>query len=305
MSKPLGINGLDIQREYVSVVQIDLSDNTVQQIAIQPLSVSDSGDSYWEAVSGELKSLKKNYRFSRAEAVCSIPSDLSVIKVLEVESDEREQHSILRWELGAHLMGSIEDYAFDFYEVAPGMQTEYRRYLAAAVRKESVAKLKKAVKGIKLNPIIMDLDLFSLTNVFAVNYRERLTGASILVHGENTRTKMVLVNNNSFVDYAIVDFEADADNKTEYVKMLAAQIAHLSAENSSVMNGEASVYLAGSLFSNSQFATALVQGVSRCELLNPFRNLTCTANIDEAQLKTYSSQLAVAVGLALRGDENR
>jgi len=303
MSKPLGINGLDIQKDYISVVQVDLSDNTVQQIAIQPLSVNGDGDSYWDAVSSELKSLRKKYRFTRAEAACSIPSDLSVVKVLEVESDEREQHSILRFELGVHLMGPIEDYVFDFYEVAPGLQADYRRYLAAAVRKESVAKLKKAVKGIKLNPVIMDLDLFSLTNVFAANYRERLTDASILVHGEYTRTKMVLVNNNSFVDYAIVDFEADTDNKTEYVKMLAAQIAHLSAENSSVMNGEASVYLAGSLFSNSRFAAALVQGISRSELLNPFRNLTCTANIDEDQLKTYSSQLAVAVGLALRGDE--
>jgi len=305
MSKPLGINGLDIQRDYISVAQVDLSDNSVQQIAIQPLSVSGGADSYWDAVSGELKSLKKKYRFSTAEVACSIPSDLSVVKVLEVESDEREQHSILRWELGAHLMGPIEDYAFDFYEVAPGTQTEYRKYLAAAVRRESVAKLKKSVKGIKLNPVIMDLDLFSLTNVFAVNYRDRIAGASILVHGENTRTKMVLVNNNSFVDYTVVDFEADTDNKTEYVKMLAAQIAHLSAENNSVMNGEASVYLAGSLFSNSRFAAALMQGVPRCELLNPFRNLTCTAGIDGEQLKTYSSQLAVAVGLALRGDENR
>ncbi|MDR2728986.1 MAG: pilus assembly protein PilM, partial [Chitinispirillales bacterium] len=190
-------------------------------------------------------------------------------------------------------------------EVAPGLQADYRRYLAAAVRKESVAKLKKAVKGVKLSPVIMDLDLFSLTNVFAVNYRDRLSDSSILVHGESLRTKIVLVNNNSFVDYAIADFEADAENKAEYVKMLAAQISHLSAENSGVMNGEASVYLAGSLFSNSQFAGALLHGIPRCELLNPFRNLTCTANIDEEQLKTYSSQLAVAVGLALRGDENR
>ncbi|MCL2689698.1 MAG: pilus assembly protein PilM [Chitinispirillia bacterium] len=304
MSKPLGINGLDIQKDYISVVQVDLSDNTVQQIAIQPLSSADS-DSYWDSVSGELKSLRKNYRFARPEVACSIPSDLSVVKVLEIESDEREQHSILRWELSAHLMGSIEDYAVDFYEVAPGLEADYRRYLAAAVRKESVSKLKKAVKGIKLNPVIMDLDLFSLTNVFAVNYRDRLSAPSILVHGENTRTKMVLVNNNSFVDYAIADFDADTDNKTEYVKMLAAQIAHLSAENNSVMNGEASVYLAGSLFSNSAFASAAAAGISRCELLNPFRNMACTANIDEAQLKTYSSQLAVAVGLALRGDENR
>ena len=305
MSKLSGINGLDIQRDYISAAQVDLSDNSVQQITIQPLSVSDDEGSYWEAVSGELKSLKKKYRFSRAEVACSIPSNLSVIKVLEVESDEREQHSILRFELSANLMGPIEDYVFDFYEVAPGLQTDYRRYLAAAVRKESVAKLRKAVKGVKLSPVIMDLDLFCLTNVFAVNYRERLSDASILVHGESLRTKMVLVNNNSFVDYAIVDFEADADNKAEYVKMLAAQIAHLSAENSGVMSGEASVYLAGSLFSNSQFAAALLNGVSRCELLNPFRNLTCTAAIDEEQLKTYSSQLAVAVGLALRGDESR
>ncbi|MDR0306640.1 MAG: pilus assembly protein PilM [Chitinispirillales bacterium] len=306
MTKPLGINALDIQKDYISVAQVDLADNSVQQIVIQPLSENDDSDSYWNAVSAELKALKKKFRFTRNDVACSIPSDMAVVKILEVESDEREQHNILRWELGAHLMGPVEDYAFDFYEVAPGRQADYRRYLAAAVRRETVAKLKKAVKGVNLSPVIMDLDLFALTNVFQANYRERLSDASILVHGENTRTKMTLVCNSSFVDYSIVGFEADMLDKAGYVAMLQSEISLLISQNSSISPaGQVSVYLAGSLFSNSQLAYAVTHGIPSCELLDPFRKLTCMADMDEEQLKTCSPQLAVSIGLALRGDENR
>ena len=305
MAKSAGTNGLDIQREYICVAQFGSRDSSVRQVAVHPLpaGADASGDGFWDVVSQELRGIKKKIRFAGADAVCSLPCDMAVVKTLEAESDERDQDEILRWELEASLLGPVADYIYDFYEVDPGNQADRRRYLAAAVRRESIAKLKKAVRGIGLNPYIVDIDLFALTSAFQSNYRERLAEASILVHGELRRTKMILVSNSSYINYAVADFDAGASAVADYASMLRGEAARL-LDASGFSGGDgAAVYLAGSVFTDLQFSADVIDAFPRSEMLDPFRKVACEAGIGEEQLKVYSPQLAVAVGLALRGDE--
>jgi Tfp pilus assembly PilM family ATPase len=305
MAKSAGTNGLDIQRDYICVAQFSSRDSAVRQVAVQPLPVGADagGDVFWDAVAQELRGVKKKIRFAGADVVCSMPCDMAVVKTLEAESDERDQDEILRWELEASLLGPIGDYAYDFYEVDPGNQVERRKYLAAAVRQESLAKLRKAVRGAGLNPYIVDIDLFALTSAFQSNYRERLGEASVLAHGELKRTKMILVNNSSYINYAVAEFDAEAGGAGDYAAMLRGEAARL-LDASGFSGGDgAPVYLAGSLFTDSQFVADVVEAFPRSEVFDPFRKVACEAGIDAEQLKVYAPQLAVAVGLALRGDE--
>jgi len=303
MAKPSGTNGLDIQRDYVCVAQFSSRDSAVRQVAVQPLPAGADGDAFWDAVAQELRGIKKKIRFAGADVVCSLPCDMAVVKTLEAESDEREQDDILRWELQASLLGPIDDYVYDFYEVDPGNQVERRKYIAAAVRQESLASLRKAVKGVGLNPYIVDIDLFALTSAFQSNYRERLAEASVLVHGELRRTKMILVCNSSYINYAIADFDAEAGGADDYAAMLRDEITRL-LDVSGFSGGDgAAAYLAGALFTDLEFAAGVADAFPRSEPLDPFRKVACEAGIAEEQLKVYSPQLAVAVGLALRGDE--
>ena len=305
MAKSAGTNGLDIQRDYICVAQFSSREGSVRQVAVQPLPAGADvdGDSFWDAVSQELRGIKKNIRFSGVNAVCSLPCDMAVVKTLEAESDDRDQDEILRWELEASLLGPAAGYVYDFYEVDPGNQADRRRYLAAAVRRESLAKLKKAVRGIGLNPYIVDIDLFALTGAFQSNYRERLSEASILVHGELRRTKMILVSNSSYVNYAVADFDAGASAVAGYASMLRDESARL-LDASGLSGGDgAAVYLAGSVFTDRQFAADVMEAFPRSEMLDPFRKVACAAGIEEDKPKEYAPQLAVAVGLALRGDE--
>jgi Tfp pilus assembly PilM family ATPase len=315
MAKPISTNGLDIQRNYICMAQYSSRDVSVVNISLVPLPVSadlaaglDTGN-YWDAVAEELRRIRKKVRFSGTDVACSLPCDMVVARALEAESDEPDQAAALRWELEASLPAPASEYVFDFYEVDPGRSVDCRRYVAAAVRVEAMARLNKALKGAKLNPAIIDIDLFALTHTFRANYRERLGEVSILVHGELRRTKMVLVYNSSYVDHRIVDFDAEGRGQADYAAMLRAESAQLMSSGTAVCDisneGDgAALYLAGALFADRAFSTELIGTLPRCEMLDPFRKVGCNAGMDNEQKMTYSPQVAVAVGLALRGEES-
>jgi Tfp pilus assembly PilM family ATPase len=229
---------------------------------------------------------------------------MAVVRTLEAESDERDQDGILRFELAAGLLGDIGDYAFDFYEVDPGAMADMRKYLAAALRKETLSKLRKAVRNAKLNPYIVDVDVFALTNVFQANYRDLFTGAAVLALGEHRRTKLILVSNTSYIDYGVVEYDVDERGADGYVEALNGEVWRLVSGNAAFLQGvSAPVYLAGGLFADRGFAATVRAGVPKSEMLNPFRKLQCTAGLDASQLEANSCRIAVSVGLALRGEE--
>jgi len=305
MAKTAGTNGIDIQRDYICVAQYSPKEMTVRQIAVQPLSSDASGD-FWEAVSAELAGLRRKVKFAGADVVCSLPCDMVTVRTLEAESDERDQNEVLRFELGVGLVGGIGDYAYDFYEVDPGSTADLRRYLAAALRKETLLKLKKVVKGAKLNPYIIDVDIFALTHVFQANYRDVFTGAAVLVLGEHRRTKLILVSNTSYIAYGVVEYDVDERGEGGYVAALNAEVVRLTSENASFLRGTVPpVYLAGGLFAEGSIASKACSGVSKGEMLNPFRKIQCAAGMDAAQIEANACRLAVSVGLALRGEEGQ
>ncbi len=305
MVKAAGTNGLDIQRDYICVAQYSPQEMAVRQIAVQPFASEGAGD-FWEAVSAELAGLRKKIKFAGADVVCSVPCDMAVVRTLEAESDEIDQHEVLRFEFGVGLHGGIGEYAYDFYEVDPGNTADLRRYLAAALRKETLAKLKKVVKGAKLNPYIVDVDIFALTHVFQANYRDVMTGAALLVLGEHRRTKLILVSNSSYIDYGVMEYDVDEHGVSGYASALNSEAGRIVSNNASFLRGSAApVYLAGGLFADSAVTSKVFSGVSKSEMLNPFRKIQCAAGMDAAQIEANACRLAVAVGLALRGEEGQ
>jgi Tfp pilus assembly PilM family ATPase len=289
---------VDLQRGYICVICFDRRALSVRQADIRSLPMHDPAG-YWSAIAAELKAVGKDIRFAGSDVICSIPCDMAVVKTLEADSGERDQDEILRWELEAGLTGAISEYNYDFYEVDPGDQIDCRRYVAAALRADTLDKLKKAFKGVKLNPYIIDIDLFALTNVYRLNYNDRLSGVSVLVHGELNCTKMALIRDSSYVGCGIFNFDFFERGEADYIATLNSEASRLMAACGVQPGGGAGVYLAGSVFTDGQIAASVMSGVPGCEILDPFKNLPYEADMDKA----YSPQLAVAVGLALRGDE--
>jgi Tfp pilus assembly PilM family ATPase len=295
------ISGLDIQKEYISIAQYSPEENCVDLVAIQPLPIEKSVD-FLQSASDGLKELKGKFKFSKPDVVCSLPSENAIIKHLTVDSNESEPAESIEWELSQQVIGSIEEYSFDFQPVSSNSE----EYLAVAYRTKSIDALSSVIKNLKLNPLIIDLDVFALINVFEANYREKISQPAVLIHAEPEKSRLVLTMNGMFIDYETIEYPygIEADSYAgfiyeEYMKLLALNNGKFPASSEGL-------YFTGSLFTQPEYSEAVIRRFGMGEELYPFRKIDSRIGVEEAQLKTYASQLAIAVGLALRGNaQNR
>jgi Tfp pilus assembly PilM family ATPase len=296
------ISGLDIQKEYMCFAQYSANDNAVLLVAIQPLALIDSSDIGSQIVN-DLKELKEKSEISNVDVVCSIPSQYAVVKNIPVEITETNPEAHIEWELSQQLIGSIDEYVFDFQN--SGFRSDnIEEYLAVAYRKSLVNGVASSLKNVKFNPLVVDLDIFALINVFEANYRELSTHPTIIIHSESDRTKMVLTINGLFIDHEYLLFPAGSMDPAGFSERIKMEIERLlSLNKSKVGDNGIGIFFAGSLFSRSEYAETLIGVLGGGEILNPFKNIQCRAGIDEGKLKAYASQLAVAVGLAYRGND--
>lgn len=295
------ISGLDIQREYISVVQYSHEDNAVELVAIHPVSLINGSD-LCEQLSDELKELKSKFKFSSPNIVCSIPSEHAIVKYLTVDISDNNPQDSLEWELSQQVIGPIEDYVFDFqeYDTRPD---DTKNYLVVAYRKDTVQCISSTLKKVRLKPLVVDLDVFALINVLEVNYPEKKENPSVIIHSENNKTKFILTKKGLFIDYECIEYENGLPDPYGLADLGKSEINKLISINSQVVeNNAVSIFYTGSLFGQSSYNDAIASELGGGELINPFRKIECRVGLNEDQLKTYISQLAVAVGLAYRGN---
>ncbi|HEX2959476.1 MAG TPA: pilus assembly protein PilM [Chitinispirillaceae bacterium] len=296
------INGLDIQKEYLSIVQYSPSEKAVVLVAIQPMASGDA-DTIWDRTARALLELKTKFKFSSPEIICSIPADYAFVKRLAVDATISTSEEMLEWEMSQHLLGSLDDYVVDFQKDGIFGQQEQMEYLAVAYRKENLNRVLSALKTLKLKPAVIDIDLFAIANVFESNYRDQFTDPVMLVHAESGKTKVLLTQSGQFIDTHIFECENGQNDPALYADRFAKEINGFAQYNTSRLLKSPALYFTGSLFGAQSFADAVVARIGYGELLNPFREIGCRVGTEDNQIMAYAAQLSVAVGLALRGYE--
>ena len=295
------ISGLDIQREYVSVAQYSHEENAVLLVAIQPVSIIAGGD-LGEQISDDLKELRGKFKFTSPDIICSIPSEYAIVKYLQVDNEDQNPQDSLEWELSQQVVGSIDEYVFDFQETDIRSDTQ-KSFLAVAYRKSTVNSISSCIKKVRLNPVVVDLDIFALINVFEANYPEKLEFPAVIIHSENDKTKLILTRNGDFIDYECFEHETGFLDPLTFAEKNRSELDKLLSLNYSVLeNNPVGIFFTGSMYAQEQYCNVIVDKLGNGELLDPFRKIGCRVGVDEDQLKTYKSQLAVAVGLAYRGN---
>lgn len=295
------LSGLDIQSDYMSIAQYSSQENAVLSVAIQPLSTEDGGDN-WECAGAELKKLKGKFKFYSPDVACSLPTEFAVIKHMQVEHDEADIQGYIEWELSQQIIGSLDEYTFDFQQ--NGEDAAFKSYLTVAFRNAYVDRFSTLLKGMKLHPQVIDLDVFAIINTFEANYRERIYTPAVIVHGENEKTKIILTRNGTYLDLECFNYPYESMGAVEYAERLQTEINRFLALNSTIdVQPRMSLYLTGSLFTQMEYRESVCSKMGSGELLYPFRKVGCRISIDNDQLMVYAPQLSVAVGLALRGNE--
>jgi Tfp pilus assembly PilM family ATPase len=298
--KKLSITGLAVNKDSICMAQFVPEEEIVTNVGIQLVDALD--DDFWEAAASGLKELGHTVKLAGANVVSALPGEHSVIRKIFIDAEEEDSDEALEWELNQQIIGAREEYVFDFEKCASSSKKGMQQYLAVGYRAESVDDLNRVLRSSRLNPLIIDLDIFALINVYDANYSERKLLPAILVLSEESQTKCILALNGTFMDFETISHESGLPDVDNYTAALNSTIENMLACNPDVKQRELlKVYLAGSMFTDTTYAGQLQKAVKNSEMLEPFRKVVCETELGEKDLKRHSPQLAVAVGLALRG----
>jgi Tfp pilus assembly PilM family ATPase len=290
--------GLDLQKDNISFVNFSVEEQAIKDVFLRRVSPLDAGDS-WQRWRKELAAMKSGVKTYANSLVCGLPSEFAHIKFCLVDKAEKDPEDAIAWEIGQQINGFLDDYVID-HQKMPDSGAGTKKFLTVAYRKSLVEQTADMLRSVKLSPVIFDLDVFGLVNIFEANYPEKLDEASLLVHSEPHMTKLALTRNGAFVD-----FHAFAHSDEESLPdLLSKAIAGFLSEQQKE-DGElpGNTYLAGSVFSTIVERESFLDKIPRSKILDPFRKIPCHAPVDEQHLKESAPQLAVAAGLAVRGKE--
>ncbi len=297
------VTGIAFNKDAICLAQFAPEERLVANISIQP--IEEPGDNMWELAGTPLKELVRTVKLAGENVISSLPGEYAVIRTLCLDQDEPNVEEALEWEFSQHIIGSRDEYIFDFERLASGPQEGMGRFLAVGYRSEAVDRLARLLRSNRLNPIVVDLDIFALVNVHEANYGEAGTAPALLVLADERLSKCVLAAGGSFVDLETFDHAVLEDRSSQaYAAAVENAAAKLLACNPGAASRETlPVLLTGGFFSQAEFADEVIQGIRNAEVLYPFRKIGCGTGMAEEELRKYSPQLAVAVGLALRGIE--
>ncbi|MCX7727034.1 MAG: pilus assembly protein PilM [Chitinispirillaceae bacterium] len=295
------ISGLDIQSDYMSLAGYDEKSNTVVFIAIQPLN-SQGNDSSIKTAKTELGLLKKQFGFPDTFQVnCSVVADYAIVKKFLLPSNEKDIEGAIKWELSHHILDPLEEYLFDF-EPLNKKTDDIEEYLLVAYKREYVENLLSILKSNKILPKLIDVDIFALINVFEANYPELQNNLSILLHGENTRAKIVLTYGGKYVNFESIDYPQGIEVPT-FCDLIRGSIEKLSTISSVTGIERIPILGSGGIFTAEDVVEGVKSSFSNFTMLNPIKKIGCHVGVEKEQLFSYLPQLAVAIGLALRGKE--
>jgi len=297
------VNGIEIKEEHISIAQFSPATATVvnASLIISPLEESGAaagdhaGD--FNALKPNLKKLVARMQAEGQDAIVSVPGDFAVVKKLMLDRDETNVREAVEWELSQQIIGSMDDYVFDF-EISAGDGSDVKWCLAVAYKNAGVQKIAGLLRASKLAPVAVDLDMFALINVFEANYPDLCPSPAIIVHGRDAATTLIKTRSGSFVDSETLAHPSGLSSPDSYAELVREAIEQNFQD---ALPGP--VFCTGAAFAQQDFSDGFFSRLNNSRLLNPFATIQSRIEIPEADLTKCLPYLSVAVGLAIRGAE--
>ncbi len=339
-----GIIGLDIGSRHIKVVQLnEVSDGyQLERIGIatlQPELIVDGSILDSLRVVEAIKELIANSDIRVKDTVLSVSGHSSVItkRITLPQMTDEELDESIKFEAEQYIPFDIEDVDVDFQILGRRAEEGQMDVLVIAVKKDKINEYVSVVKDAGLKPVIVDVDVFALENVYETNYEiipeENIAlvtiGAStinmnILKDGVSVFTRDSSIGGNVLTEALQKEFTISYDNaeklkRGEAVEGISQEdvssvlistseeiIAEISRSfdyfRSTTSNEDVNeVIFSGGGALVKDFAPLLSErlGVG-VQLIEPFRNIDIPDKFDKGYLKKIESIVTIAVGLALR-----
>lgn len=327
MAEPImeSILGIEISENAVKLIQRSLVTQTIDVVHSEPLSPDLSAKPAYLAE--VFRKILKQYRrqLKTKNAVVSIPSYMSFVSIVPIDPEDSDIDSQVEWEIEQQSVGKPgNSLNFDYTELtdyqpvsigegpnagdsdaenigAVQEKASHKYYLAAGASRERIEAITNALKKAKVRPLIMDVDILALANVFEFSYPEDQLEFIGIIHVSADKVSAILVRNGTYVDsfIRVVLNQGDIAGLKKLGQSIQREFENRASK--SIGGGVVKkIMLAGENVLNAGYREALSSGFSKpVEVLDPFRRITIQAKI-EKNVSQLGPAFAVVVGLTLR-----
>ena len=290
-----------------------------------------------DEIAETLSTLIDDLRIKTKNVAISMSGHSVIIKKVSLPSmSDSELKESIPWELEQYIPQSIQDVNYD-YQVIPGETPEGNiDVLIVAAKKDVTSSYISIVKEVGLNPVVVDVDVFALENMYEINYKESegllalvnigasVTNINILKDGLSIFTRDITVGGNQFTDWIIKELDIEYE-EAESMKLSQLsgesnpQLERISHDFTDLVCGEIKRtldFFSSTLWKGKIEAIMIGGGSSKVpglkevlsdmtessvERMNPFRTINYdTGDFDPEYLEDLAPKMNVVMGLALR-----
>ncbi len=257
-------------------------------------------------------------------------------KVSMPKMPDKELKESIPWELEQYIPQSVEDVNYDF-QILPGETAEGNmEVLIIAAKKDIAGGYLNVVTDAGLNPVVVDVDVFALENMYDINYFEdqgvialvnvgaSIINVNILRERVSIFTRDITTGGNQFTEMIQKEFDVSFEEAEKMKYSLGSESAsqelkRISSDFNNMICGEIKRTL--DFFTNTiwkeKVNSVLVGGGSskvpemestlksliatEVEIINPFRNIGfSTKDFDSDYISDIAPKMSIATGLAIR-----
>ncbi len=337
--------GLDIGSAYIKAVQINDTKTGYElalfdMIPVQPGIIGDGVIADKNKLIISIKELLKKAGIKRNDAVISVSGHSSVIikKITIPLMTEDELGASIKYEAEQYVPFDIKDVEIDFQILGPKLDEEGQMdVVLVAVKKVVIKDYQEVVAKAGLDPVIVDVDSFAISNMYEMNYgiaeRKNIalinvgasaTNINILQNGLPVFTRDSAIGSNHHTEALEKELGVSRED-AERLKMGRAVEGVFPADVQLAINSAseeiyAELYRSFEYFRSSvgeeeidrvilSGGAAIIKGFPEAmagrlgievEVADPFKNIRIPEKLDAAYIKEIAPIAAVAVGLALR-----
>lgn len=343
-SKP--ILGIDIGAHSVKMAQLKEIGKSYQLITfgeapIHPEAIVDGAIMDSGAIVSAIQELVSELKIKNSTDVATSVYGSSVIvkKIPVPEMDDAELAESIQWEAEQYIPFDIEEVNISFQILSKPEVTGKSEMdvILVAAKKEKLSELQNIITQAGLEPVIIEVDAFSLQNCFEINYETfegtlalinigaQTMSINILENGVSNLTRYIQIGGNNYTDAIQRDFnlkyeEAELLKKGEKInqeidqKVLGSIYRQISGDiiseiqrsfdfyrSSSSKEKIDKIFLSGGCIKIKGLVQYMAQKLGiPVEVLNPFKNIEVSDKLALEEIQEKASQATIAIGLALR-----
>jgi type IV pilus assembly protein PilM len=286
-----------------------------------------------------IKELIRKARVKTKDVVISVSGHSSVIvKMISLpEMTEEELEESIKFEAEQYIPFDINDVSLDFQIIGPKEEPGQMDVILVAVKNDVINDYITVVREAGLNPVIVDVDMFAMENLYEVNYEiepNRIVGLvdigassikmNIIKGGIPSFTRDTPTGTNVLTEALQREFNLPYEVAERLLRGEAVE--GVDEEAAEQVVGEASEEIVTEISRSIDYYRTSMMGEEVAELvisgggalikgltdrlrertgidvsiIDPFQNITISKKLDESYIRDIAPVAAVSVGLALR-----